>query len=238
MKLRIPPGILTKTLPKPKETEVEADSEPDSEPEATTNAPSQQTNHSRPKTTAYAYVSESEEGTSEDQSSESGLNEDQNQNLNGKRRSYKRRRYRANVRARINKERTTVEWLSYVGAYDAHRNAHRKLVDNWGEYLQSVMWCSPQPIDISQIELEEKPKLSRTVRRRQNKEAAQQQKEVDLKEKSLTEQDPTDLHPTPERFKSYNTGERKVAYTKAQRKPTREVAVSMMAHQLWSKRST
>ena len=120
------------------------------------------------------------------------------------------------MRAKINKERSTAEWLSYVGAYDAHR----KLVDNWGEYLQNVMWCSPQPHDIAQIEIAEKPKLSRTAQRRQSRELAQQQKEAEIKEKALSEQEHVDLHPAPEHFKAYTTREHKVAYTKAQRMPT------------------
>ena len=57
------------------------------------------------------------------------------------------------------------------------------------------MWCSPQPHDIAQIEIVEKPKLSRTARRRQSRELAQQQKEVEIKEKALSEEEHVDLHP-------------------------------------------
>ena len=107
----------------------ESQEETDSEPEETKNNPSLGMRHSRPSTIAYGSLSESEEGTSEDPSSELDSNVSQNRGLGKTRRSYKRRRYQENVRAKINKERSTAEWLSYVGAYDAHW----KLVDNWGE---------------------------------------------------------------------------------------------------------
>ncbi|KAI5071385.1 hypothetical protein GOP47_0013636 [Adiantum capillus-veneris] len=187
----------------------------DSEPEETSSEPSIESEHSRLSTTIYGNLYESEEDTREDLSGESSSNIYQNQNLNKKQRSYKRRRYQANVRARINKERSTAEWLSYLGACDAHR----KLVENWGEHLQSVMWCSPRPIDLAQLKVTE-PKLSRTIRRRQNRELVQQQKEAELKERSPSGQDPADLHTAPEHFKSYTTGERKVVYAKAQQIPT------------------
>ena len=196
----------------------ESQGETDSEADEWQNHPSLKTTQLEPSATTYGSLSNSEGDTSQDHSSESDLDISPRQNRDKPRRSYKRRRYRANVRAKINKAQSTVEWLCYVGACDAHH----KLVDNWGGYLQDVMWCRPQPHDIAQIELAEKPKLSRTARRRQNRELAQQQKEADIKEKALSEHEHGDLHPAPEHFKSYTTGERKVAYTKAQRKPTNE----------------
>ena len=117
---------------------------------------------------AYGNLFESEEDTTEDSPSECDQEVNQSQNLGRKTRRYKRQQYRANVQAKINKERSIVEWLSYVGACDAHR----KLIDNWGEYLQSVMWCRTQPLDIAQLEIIEKPKLSCTAWRHQNKELA------------------------------------------------------------------
>ncbi|MCO5551478.1 hypothetical protein L7F22_004982 [Adiantum nelumboides] len=96
---------------------------------------------------------------------------------------------------------------------------HQKLVDNWGEHLQSVMWCSPQPHDIAQLEIAKKPKLSRTTRRRQNRELSQQQKGVEDKAQSIEQKEAIDIHPAPKHFKSYTTGDRKVVYTKAQRTP-------------------
>ena len=72
----------------------------------------------------------------------------------------------------------TTNWLMYLGACDA-------LVDNWGEYLDSAMWCSPQLLDISQVEIVEKPKheasddqiVRSTVERSRSLEAAQESPE-------------------------------------------------------------
>ncbi|MCO5586497.1 hypothetical protein L7F22_040437 [Adiantum nelumboides] len=98
-----------------------------------------------------------EEDPSEDHSTDFALGITHNYKSDKKRKKYKRRRYRANVRAKMNKKQSTADWLCYLGALDAHR----KLVDNWGEHLQSVMWCSPQLHDIAQLEIAEKPKLRR-----------------------------------------------------------------------------
>ncbi|MCO5596986.1 hypothetical protein L7F22_051058 [Adiantum nelumboides] len=98
-----------------------------------------------------------EEDPSEDHSTDFGLGTTHNYKSDKKRKKYKRRQYRANVRAKMNKKQSTANWLYYLEALDAHR----KLVDNWGEHLQSVMWFSPQPHDIAQLEIAKKPKLSR-----------------------------------------------------------------------------
>ncbi|WP_219824247.1 hypothetical protein, partial [Enterobacter cloacae complex sp. GF14B] len=126
------------------------------------------TNHSGPSGTLYDHLSKGAEDTSSDSSSDSSLEIHRNKKLDNKSERHKTRQYRANVRARINEKISTAEWLNYIGACDAHR----KLVDNWDEYLQSVMWCSPQPIDIAQLEATRKPKLSRTIRIRQNRQLA------------------------------------------------------------------
>ncbi|MCO5555452.1 hypothetical protein L7F22_008997 [Adiantum nelumboides] len=81
------------------------------------------------------------------------------------------------------------------------------------------MWCSPQPHDIAQLEIAEKPKLSRTTNKRQNRELSQQQKGVEDKAQSTVQKEAIDMHPAPKHFKSYTTGDRKVVYTKAQRTP-------------------
>ncbi|MCO5576707.1 hypothetical protein L7F22_030522 [Adiantum nelumboides] len=86
-----------------------------------------------------------------------------------------------------------------------------------GEHLQSVMWCSPQPHGIVQLEIAKKTKLSRTTRRRQNRELAQQQKEVEDKAQSIEQEEAIDLNLIPKHFKSYTTGDREVVYTKSQR---------------------
>ncbi|MCO5585922.1 hypothetical protein L7F22_039856 [Adiantum nelumboides] len=115
----------------------------------------------------------------------------------------------------MNKKQSTANWLCYLGALDAQQ----KLVENWGEHFQSVMWCSTQPHDIAQLKIARKPKLSHTVRRRQNRELAQQQKEVEGKAQSIEQKETIDLHPSPKHFKSYTTKDHKVVYTKAQRAP-------------------
>ncbi|MCO5606025.1 hypothetical protein L7F22_060212 [Adiantum nelumboides] len=107
--------------------------------------------------------------------------------------------------------------IGYVilGALDAHQ----KLVDNWSEHLQSVMWRNPQPHEITQLEIAKKPKLSRTTRRRQNRELSQQQKGIEDKAQSIEQKEAIDIHSAPKHFKSYTTGDCKVVYTKAQRTP-------------------
>ncbi|MCO5561498.1 hypothetical protein L7F22_015119 [Adiantum nelumboides] len=163
-------------------------------------------------------LTSTEEDPSEDHSTDFALGTTHNYKSDKNRKKYKRRRYRANVRAKMNKKQSTADWLCYLGALDAHQ----KLVDNWGEHLQSVMWCSPQPHDIVQLEIAKKPKLSRTTRRRQNRELSQQQKGVEDKAQSIEQKEAIDIHPAPKHFKSYTTGDRKVVYTKAQRTPINE----------------
>ncbi|MCO5552331.1 hypothetical protein L7F22_005842 [Adiantum nelumboides] len=136
-------------------------------------------------------LTSTEEDPSEDHSTDFALGTTHNYKSDKKRKKYKRRRYRANVRAKMNKKQSTADWLCYLGALDAHR----KLVDNWGEHLQSVMWCSPQPHDIAQLEIAEKPKLNRTTRRRQNRKLSQQQKGIEDKAQSTIQKKAIDIHP-------------------------------------------
>ncbi|MCO5602784.1 hypothetical protein L7F22_056922 [Adiantum nelumboides] len=88
-------------------------------------------------------LSSTEEDSSEDHSTDFALGTTHNYKLDKKCKKYKRRRYRANVRAKMNKKQSIVDWLCYLGALDAHR----KLVDNWGD--RKVVYTKAQRTPIN-----------------------------------------------------------------------------------------